>query len=247
MTNDQRIAALEKRLKTIEASTPTRYQGTLNRKVDEDSIFDELINLVWSRYIYFMTLFEGLDRWIVLGGSSGSTSASVSGVTLTTGTSTNNYRGIVLGVPTPQMFVNYRPLRFRIAFQVADVSDCTTEVRVNTTAPGGSPDSYLGFGVDDGVVFALSRSDSSTIEARAIGSITDGTGIVGEIWFYPGYKAVYFVNGIEQGTITDVLPPANTDDPLYPFTLLVATKTNAARSATFASIEYIQNRLPITP
>ncbi len=253
---DKDVTQIKARLETLErlyaSSTATnRLTSTIDKKVIEDAIKDSIIDIHWDDYLYFHTFFESIDGWTG-GGTGGIQLPAGTGITLQTGTTTNDHSYIKKNPATYTALSFTQESRFRSNFIMQDIVDQKMSIGIgdNGESPfvitASSP--HYGFRLEESILYAVSGNGTSETAIATGVTITAGLAYQVEARFLPGYRVDYYVSDgdgskmISRCSIDTNLPSGSMVSPGPWIQIIVGTTTTDAVAVVFNSFEYIQKK-----
>lgn len=214
---------------------------TITRKSLDSVVLDDMFDGVWNKIFYHQTFFESLDGWNSTNNPSGSTTIFPSDIQLTTAASAN---ATMLLAKSPLVagilnFTKDSGFRTTIYFASGALSNSVIDFVVGGV---GSLNPNYGFQINNGVVYGRTKNSSSTASGSAeLMTLSDARGYKLEARFYSGSKVSFFVDGIEKGSLSRILP-AGTASTLGIPQVFFKTTNSSAKTINLSNFEFIQIR-----
>lgn len=231
----------------------TPNQTVAVRKVIDDYLPDEMLNLVWKNLFSYRTNFESLSGFTVStsAGPVGSVTLNSDNINLTTGTTSSNFAEVSkdwlnIGVPTFS-----QPSNFRTSFSFTQTpANLTAYIVVGSIASTGT--SYYGFKIVNAILYGVSSNNGTTGE-KTIQILTSVTSnIYGIEARYIPSKGITFYVGVPSGLLSNAQSPRGTITSNLPSPALtvnqnimdvkITTNTSAAKSLTISYFDYLQTK-----
>lgn len=217
--------------------------NTLNQNLDfaskskiEEVVSERFFDIFWNDYYYYSSAFEGVDRY--LAGGTGWTGVTDNGLVLETNAAIGGAAYASLGVDLFAKLMRFdKETKFRCHAKIDTVAN--TILRLLTIVDG--TDNYIGFEINDGVVYGLSSNRVSGESKITIGTLSDDEVKELELAYYPSRRVDFLLNGRVVGSSTANFPQDDNSDHLI-FDAILETKNAAKKVATLLFWEFLQKK-----
>lgn len=221
---------------SVQLQYPADFESSKAIETAFDSFsLSKIIDLFWTKVFYYVTFFESLDGYSSSGTGTGTIDSSR--LLLTTGAVIGNTWQISKS-PAYQAILNWhKNQRMRTNIQVDSVANITASVVVGLVGA----DVHYGFRVSNATLQGTcGDSAQSTIDLKTIVANINYTV---EARLVPGDKVVFYVDGVESGTLRRNLPVGGTSgNNQQLFEAKITTNAAAAKSLSLSFFEFIQEK-----
>lgn len=197
---ENKVSELQTQVQTTQTNSgyalkfPMDNQG---EKVLVDVVAERLAETFWDRTFYHSSVFESIDRYLVVN----SATITSDGLVLSTSGGTS----VASLLTNEGLITSDRITYFSVFTGVADVSAATLDIEILSGSSGGA----VGLKIDGGDIQGYTYDGSNTNEV-SIGTATDGSFYLLELVYYPGTRVDFYVNGILKGSSALNMPPLTT-------------------------------------
>lgn len=194
-----------------------------------------LFDAKWRSHFDFFTVFESIDRLYYDGGGSAALTDS-EGLKLEVSALGATEANFFLLMPAGALIRHDKPTRFRCALRVTSIADMSASVY--SLVPVSAVD-WISVGIENGRLLGT-VTINTVVRDIDLGAAAANTFYTLEYRYVPGDRVVFFVDGVEKGTLTNVLLTA---DPEGIFQFGVARSAAATKGATLAYVHFSQGLL----
>lgn len=211
---------------------------------------DIIIDVVWDRYFYWAMAFDSVtEGWatsIAGSGTGGAVSFTGGIATLTS----HNVSGDVTSVEknSNNDLIDWsKHSRFRFDFNPSgSVSNVIRRMLVGRELNGVNYYSHYGFSVSGSTISGICGDKTNNAQSSVVlkTGITSSDLIRCEARFYPNSRIVFYVDGVEKGSLSTNLPKTDNDTGYNPelFYFGVETAAAANKSMILSFMEFIQQK-----
>ena len=200
---EQKFQGLEQEVRNLKTQQLRFPLDVQSKKVIENILENKVLDVVWSKFFYYPSFFESLTGWS-LTDSSGNSHCDADGLHLETGGVATN-KSSVIKMSSYQNIINFwKTIKFHTDFNISSVTAVEADMGVGEIGVGMTTRGF-GFVVDNATLKAVSQNGTSQTSIT-LQTINNTSTYSLEAIFYPSTKIVFFVDGVEMGTITTNLP-----------------------------------------
>lgn len=243
----QKLQSQVAALSSITKSHTNTVNPSARGKVQAGSVAgDQILDLTWNRFFYYYTPFESLDGWDAAG--TGTSSVGDGGITLTTGTSSNNAVSIDKAPLNDSTLSFDKDSRFRTTATITNTTNTQDLLTIGDPQVGAGK-AYYGFAMVNGVLYGICGNGVSTssvmlenvvgpqvvqMEARLIART--------RVDFYATTSSTS-TQPVLLGSLTTTLPTGKViANGAFWFFVQCETLNASAKQLSINSLEYIQLR-----
>lgn len=176
-----------------------RNTNVLERRIIEDVVQDEILDLFWGNFFYYNTWFESPDGFNVTNDAT----ISGGGLAVTSpGSGVASSSIYALNTSFAGGFSLLKESRMRCTAQYTRIVTQDIRIGVGDVVAG---DAY-GFRVSNATLQGFAQTAPGTRTTFNILTITANTDYDLEARYYPGNKVSFFVDGVERGNVSATLP-----------------------------------------
>lgn len=215
------------------------FKNAVRQALDE-MLPEKTLDLIWKKTFHWLTLFEGVDNanngFVNNIVGTGTIVYSGNDLILTTSAAANDITE-TRKEPSWQGLVTFSQRSF---MRSSLVINSTTNQEIYIKVGRFDTQGY-GFKVTNATLAGTTHSGSaeSTVNLQALST---GTAYQLEARYLPSKGVIFFVDGIEKGSLSTNLPSPAVTVNSYIMTLRVKTTTTAARNMQVSHFEYLQAR-----
>lgn len=244
MTTKERLIQMESFMDSFE----NREEGQLKYPPNEQTIKsveesvdiflkNKVFDINWRDYFYLTSVFEAIGRYISTVSGTGATTVDQNGLILSTGATSGSDAGVSLGIAnSTKLFQFDKETRFRTILKL----DVSTNATLDIGSLQDTTASFIDFLIAEGAITGRSK-DGTTTKTVALGSYSDNSIVELEFRYFPQERIVFFVNGVESGTITSNFP-TDKAGAKYIFASSVQNSAAEDKNANVYFFEFIQKR-----
>ena len=241
------IDSMEDRIKTLETKQVSLpYPLSFNDKeillrwLKDGGLSSVLFDVNWDDYLYYHTFFEGADVGMQsntgTGGNVGPGGVGTFGaLTLSSGTTLNNEVTTQLSRVTENLLDYNNKQRFKTNFYLQTVDNVEAYLANNISSANN--DAY-GFHIVNSELRGFVDIRTTKTEV-VLATLTGGVVYEVEARLNPLDKVVFYVDDVELGTISSVLPNGDNDGLIY---MSVKTTNTVNKDLTIERWELIAQR-----
>ncbi len=228
----------------VKVSDNKAFEGN-SEKITDEFLRNKILDIFWKRIFHYFTYFESLDGSFqdLVGAASNISNNTGQALEFETDVHTNDYAAL-LKMPMAQNLLSFdSQSRFRTGIIFSHKTKQEIFIHVGDNGMGyGSVLGYYGFKVVDGILYGETNNYSSSTTLK-LKTIDTAVRYELEARYYPGERAMFFVDGEEMGIITATLPlPTIGGINRDLFQIEIKTTENATKAMTLSFLEYIQER-----
>lgn len=201
-------------------------------------------DLLWKNVYYYSPMYESLDGLSLTGNAP---TIDDTGITMATTAVANNISGVIKGSPANAAslsFAKRSAFRVNVTFQVGALTASTGHYMVGPyAANAGVSADFYGFTLAGTALSGSTcNADAGTAATIALVTLSETPNVYElEARHEPGRAVVFYVNGVEKGSLSSTLPFTNSEIGTIVDWEIKTTNTDA-KTALVGAYEFMQER-----